>query len=129
MMPTETITLPWPDARLSPNGRYHWSKVSQAKKAAKRTAHYAVLEAKIGKIETDRVDIRYSFHPPDRRLYDLDNLVARMKASADGIANALNVNDRIFHPHVNPLQEVVKGGKVVVELTWIDKGSSNEDSI
>ena len=126
-MPAATIELPWPDARLSPNGRYHWSKVAQAKKAAKRTAHYAVLEAKIGKIETDRVVIRYSFHPPDRRLYDLDNLVARMKAAADGIANALNVNDRIFRPVINPLREVVKGGKVVVELTWTDKEETEND--
>lgn len=36
------------------------------------------------------------FRAPDRRRYDRDNLVARMKAAIDGIADALGVDDHLF---------------------------------
>jgi len=36
------------------------------------------------------------FTPPDRRTYDRDNLVARMKAGIDGMCDALMIDDKDF---------------------------------
>ena len=37
------------------------------------------------------------FIPPDKRSYDRDNLVARMKSGIDGLADALRINDKRFN--------------------------------
>lgn len=53
------------------------------------------------------------FVAPDRRRYDRDNLIARMKAAIDGIADGLGIDDNLFvalssriAPHVVPHGEV-----------------------
>lgn len=110
--------LPWPDRRLSPNARVHWASLARAKKAAKRAAYYTVLEAGVGKIEADSLSVRYSFFPPSRRAYDMDNLIASMKAAADGIAQAIGVDDSKWNIAVSPRGPVEKNGMVKVELEW-----------
>lgn len=117
-MPTATIFLPWPNRKLSPNARVHWSALARAKKAAKNTAYYTALEAGLRKIDADRVTVRYTFSPPTRHAYDLDNLVARMKAAADGIAMAIGVDDRNWHLEIAPVAEVTSGGQVKIEIIW-----------
>lgn len=118
MIQLATIYLPWPDRRLSPNGRHHWSQVARAKKAAKRSAHYSVLEAGLRKIDADAIAVRVSFFPPDRRTYDDDNLLARMKAALDGISQAIGVDDSKFSIRGIVRGPVEKQGKVKVELEW-----------
>lgn len=113
-----TIFLPWPDKRLSPNGRYHWSKIARAKKAAKRTAHYLVLEAGIRKINATSVNVKLSFYPPSKRHYDADNLIASHKAALDGISDAIGVDDSKFIISATPHGPVEKNGMVKVELEW-----------
>lgn len=113
-----TITLPWPDARLSPNARTHYMALARVKKAVKRTAYYIALEAGHKNIAADAVAVRYTFNPPNRRGYDLDNLIASMKAAADGIAEAIGVDDSKWHIAVAPVGPVVKNGSVTVELEW-----------
>jgi crossover junction endodeoxyribonuclease RusA len=112
------IFLPWPDCRLSPNGRHHWAQVARAKKAAKRTAYYTTLEAGIGPIDADSILVRYSFYPPSRRAFDLDNMVASMKAAADGISKAIGIDDAKWNLAVSPHGPVEKNGMVKVELEW-----------
>jgi crossover junction endodeoxyribonuclease RusA len=118
IMPSAEIFLPWPDKRLSPNARGHWSSLARAKKVAKQSAYYSALEAGIGKIEADSLSVRYSFFPPSRRRYDLDNLVASMKAAADGIAMAIGVDDSKWTLIIDPRGPVEKNGMVKVELEW-----------
>lgn len=113
-----TIFLPWPDKKLSPNGRFHWSKIARAKKAAKRTAHYLVLEAGIGKINATSVNVKLSFYPPSKRHYDADNLIASHKAALDGISDAIGVDDSKFIISATPHGPVEKNGMVKVELEW-----------
>lgn len=115
---TAVVYLPWPDKRLSPNARVHWRALAHAKKMARRVAYYSVKEAGIGKIEADSLLVRYSFFPPSRRKYDLDNLIASMKASADGIADAVGVDDSAWTLAVSPRGPVEKNGMVKVELEW-----------
>ena len=94
------LNLPWPPSALSPNRRQHWSKLAAAKKAYRKACHLAVLVTK----PTDGAQhawpwmaVELTFHPPDRRSYDRDNLVARCKAGLDGLADALGVDDKQFH--------------------------------
>lgn len=119
-MKTAEIFLPWPDKRLSPNSRHHWAQVARAKKAAKRTAHYTVLEAGIGKIETTAVNVKLSFYPPSKRHYDADNLIASHKAALDGIAEAIGVDDSKFIISATPHGPVEQNGMVKVSLSWED---------
>jgi len=55
------------------------------------------------------------FYPPSKRHYDLDNLLASMKAGLDGMADALGVDDNIFRPSIEVMAEV--RGMVVVEVS------------
>ena len=112
------IFLPWPDKRLSPNARVHWASLASAKKKAKEVAYYTTLGSGVSKVNADAVSVRYSFFPPSRRAYDLDNLVASMKAAADGIALAIGVDDSKWDLAISPRGPVEKNGMVKVEIEW-----------
>ncbi len=58
------------------------------------------------------VSLEITFHPPDERRRDLDNCLASIKLGLDGIAEALGIDDRHFHPITIDWGEVVKGGRV-----------------
>lgn len=99
------ITLPWPDNRLSPNARIHWSKRREVVKAAREAAAWTVkaqmpLHARQAVAQGEEpIPVTISFIPPDHRRRDDDNMVASFKAARDGIADALGVDDRRFRPH------------------------------
>lgn len=114
------LFLPWPDRRLSPNARVHWSSLARAKKAAKRTAYYTTLEAGIGKIVASSIAIKYSFFPPDRRARDADNMLSSCKAYQDGISQAIGVDDSKFQITISPRGPVEKAGMIKVELEWAE---------
>ncbi|UFS83187.1 endonuclease [Rhizobium sp. T136] len=119
-MTEASIFLPWPDRRLSPNARQHWASLARAKRQAKQEAYYTAIEAGLGKIEAETVLVRYSFYPPSRRAYDLDNLVASMKAAADGIAMAIGIDDSRWNLAVSPRGPVEKNGMVKVDIEWTE---------
>lgn len=112
------VFLPWPDKKLSPNARVHWAQLAKAKKNAKTTAFYCVKAAGIDRIEAESLSVRYSFFPPSRRAYDLDNLVASMKAAADGIAAAIGIDDSKWNIAISPRGPVEKNGMVKVDIEW-----------
>jgi Holliday junction resolvase RusA-like endonuclease len=109
--------LPWPSKDLSPNARLHWAKkakaVRQARSEAERIArgHCAPLEG--------RILFGLVFFPPDRRRYDDDGLLARMKSARDGIADAFGIDDRRFVTQFFVSENVVKGGKVTIRMSEI----------
>jgi crossover junction endodeoxyribonuclease RusA len=122
------IVLPWPAKELNPNRR-GWGKGAMHRharlsKGAKELAHWTAKEAGWHRADThenyclgeDRPTITITFCPPDNRRRDLDNLLASFKSSLDGIAAALGIDDSLWTP-IPRRGEVVKGGKVVVELT------------
>jgi hypothetical protein len=53
---------------------------------------------------------------PDKRMRDADNCLAAAKAALDGLADALQVNDRNFQPIVVYRELGAKPGKLIVEL-------------
>ncbi len=122
-MTTAQFFLPWPDMRLSPNARGHWSTLARAKKSAKNVAHYTALEAGLGKIPADTVTARYTFYPPSRRRFDLDNLIGRMKAGQDGIALAIGVDDSKWTTTYKLAGPIEKAGMVKIELEWNEEAA------
>jgi len=121
------LCLPWPDPKLSPNARLHWAQRSKAVKRARGQAHALTLDNishladswepfKQAKPE-DQINIQITFEPPCRRRYDIDNLVARMKSTLDGIADALAVDDYIFRLERPIMADPYKpGGRVMLRL-------------
>lgn len=55
------------------------------------------------------------FVPPNRRLFDRDGLMGRLKAGIDGMADAWEINDVRFGPiTIDIADEPLKPGKVIV---------------
>jgi crossover junction endodeoxyribonuclease RusA len=115
------IELPWPAKELSPNARGHWAKMARFKKGARELAHWTALEGGwhgYGNIATTlefAPKIGITFCPPDKRRRDLDNAIAAFKSAQDGIADALGIDDSKWAVSYR-FGEVIKGGRVVVEL-------------
>ncbi len=113
------IVLPFPPATLSghANGNGRWRKIAVTKdwrEKARKAAIDALSPVLIASLpEHEDIHVHVSFFPPDRR-GDRFNYPNRLKPVVDGIADALKVNDRRFHPHfyfcpidrVNPRVEV-----------------------
>lgn len=109
------IDLPWPAKELSPNAREGWWTVAAKKKVARKTAWAIALAAHPPKLDPETpLKVTTTFLPPDRRSYDEDNLKARMKASCDGIADALGVDDKYFRHAPISIGEPVKHGAVQI---------------
>jgi crossover junction endodeoxyribonuclease RusA len=105
------VDLPWPPRELSPNARKHWAQVAKHKK---RYRHICALMTKQFKIEPANLVVTLTFYKPSRRHMDLDNCLAMMKSGLDGVADALEVNDRDFKLTVTMAEET--GGYVRMEL-------------
>jgi crossover junction endodeoxyribonuclease RusA len=92
--PMLTVTLPWPPSNLSPNARQHWAALARAKRAYRRACWAQAIEQGARRLHgVDRLHVGLEFVPPSRRPFDLDNLLARMKAGLDGLADVLGVDD------------------------------------
>lgn len=113
------IDLPWPDKLLNPNARAHWRARAPKVKHA-RLAAFVLMSASVParerKLNWPKVGVSVEFCPPDKRRRDMDNLVASMKASFDGIADAIGIDDRHFIPTYS-MGSPVKGGCVRVTLS------------
>ena len=109
-----SITLPWPPAKLSPNNRTAHRYSADARNAYKTAAFYATKEAKAEVPPDAHLSIR--FYPPDRRRYDCDNLLSRLKPGIDGIALAAGVDDYGFSYSIERC-EPTKNGAVVVHVS------------
>jgi crossover junction endodeoxyribonuclease RusA len=115
-VPELELTLPWPDKRLSPNARVHWAVKAKAVKDARQRSFFAAYQAGIRRLRyAGRVGLTYTFHPPDKRARDLDNLIASTKAISDGISDALRIDDSRFVPTFS-MGAPVNGGAVHVTV-------------
>jgi len=115
------LTFPWPDRRLNPNARIHRMELAKLKKAAREDAAWVVMQqttqagrAKVGG-NGGPVLLDITFHPPDKRRRDLDNMLASCKATLDGLADALKIDDQRFEIAMRRA-DPVKLGAVVVTL-------------
>ena len=114
-----TITLPWPDSRLTPNAkrRVHWTRYVKPAKAARFDTCNAV-RAVIGRHRFAAPPaVEVHFYPPDARHRDDDGMIGAFKHARDGIADAIRHDDSTWRPtyHFHPPHQ--PDGKVVVVLT------------
>ena len=124
------LVLGWPPSNLSPNARLHWAKLARAKKQY-RNACFSVSKEQLKKFNTDNITeklvLEMTFIPPDRRSYDRDNLVARMKSGIDGLADALKINDKRFNTVISTMDTDYLGGFVRIRiLQEIPYGTKNQ---
>ena len=110
------LTLPWPPRELSPNARLHWRRLAAAKKSYRQACAMVVRQQGAGKIDAPALAVSLTFVPPDRRLRDLDNLIASMKSGMDGLADVFGVDDRAWTLTAAMDRENV-GGMVRVEVS------------
>ncbi len=114
------IELPWPPKELNPNENAHWKAKITPKAEAKEYAYYMTLSHSFGWAVPEQVAITYTFYPPCVRVRDDDNFIAAMKASRDGVAKALKVDDKRFHTQPVEWGSVVRGGKVILTLEELE---------
>ena len=109
------ITLPWPDKRLSPNARQHRLAIASLRKKVRNDAMWACKAAKMSFPHMRDVGLHLciTFHPPDRRRRDIDNMLASIKSQLDGIADVIGVDDSMWDLTLRR-GPVVKGGSVVI---------------
>ena len=93
--------MSYPDMSLMPNRKNgkHWGATKGAKDSAFSEAFYRTQMALNGKkFRNDKIAISITFVQSDKRHRDLDNLLACIKSKIDGMARALNVDDKYFEP-------------------------------
>lgn len=111
-----TVTFPWPDTRLSPNGRISWRQRAKLVSATRKMAARLADEQGVNPVTCGTVE-RVTYHAPSAR-WDDDNVRAIGKATIDGLADAMGANDRDFHPEVI-VGEPRKGGAIVIQINSI----------
>lgn len=114
-----TMDLPWPPAKLSPNGRTHWRSKATIFKRYKLQCALIAGPKLAGQFKaTQLVALGLEFIAPDKRRRDDDNLIGAFKAGRDGLAMAAGVDDSQFRmqPHPRISEQTVKGGIVRVTL-------------
>jgi crossover junction endodeoxyribonuclease RusA len=110
-------TLPWPPATLSPNARQHYQALARAKKAYRSACWYTAHSQGLRKIEASRVHVDIVFVPPNKRGFDLDNLLARMKSGLDALADVIGVDDKHWSLSIRRADEI--GGMVRISITEV----------
>jgi crossover junction endodeoxyribonuclease RusA len=116
-----TLRLPWPPRELSPNYRGHWREVADAKAKYRRDCFWTAKGAKIADqmraLPTGALlFVTADFHTPDRRAYDDDNLMARLKSGRDGVADAIGINDARWRMKPGMIQHIGKPGGVILRF-------------
>ena len=112
-----TLTLPWPDKRLSPNARQHRLAVAPLRKSVRHDAMWACKAAKMHfpHLVDLGLHLRITFHPPDLRRRDIDNMLASIKSQLDGVSDVIGVDDSKWDLTL-VRGHVVKGGCVVIDV-------------
>lgn len=109
------VMLPWPPVNLSPNARVHWTVLAKAKKAYREACAWTARAQGARRLDADKLHLSLVFYPPNRRAYDLDNALARMKSGLDGLADVLGVDDKHWSLSIDRADAV--GGYVAVEVS------------
>ena len=108
------IKLSWPDKALSSNARVHWSEKAKATKKARHEAWAAALEKKLPCWPEASIMIEYW---PRTRRGDPQNVPSSLKAYIDGIADAMNCDDKRFRvDYPTMFAGTKKGGEVVFRI-------------
>ena len=112
------ISLPWPDSKLSPNSRRNRRYLSRAREQARRDGFNSALAAGADRVSLSGINpaLEITFHAPDKRRRDLDNLLASLKTHLAGIASAIKRDDSEFSPIIIKRGDIGKPGSVDVQI-------------
>lgn len=106
------IILPWPPSCLSPNSRTDRRATSGVRAKYRFDAKILTLAFK-GEYHAH---LEITFHPPDKRGRDLDNMLASIKSGLDGIADGFKCNDATWALTIRR-GDPTPGGAVAVQFT------------
>lgn len=109
------VILPWPTTDLSPNTRCHWAVKAKAKKAYRTLRAWEAQSQGLGRIYAERLHVKITFVPPNRRARDLDNLLASIKSGLDGLCDVVGVDDSKWSLEISKADDRV-GGFVEIEV-------------
>jgi crossover junction endodeoxyribonuclease RusA len=121
-----TLTLPWPDSRLSPNGRRDRRWLTGVRTIARNTGYYAAKDAGLQIPDRTPLHVYLTFNPPNHRRRDIDNLLSSSKATLDGIFQALGVDDSNIRITTLEMGKPVKGGQVICRIETIRQERKTE---
>jgi len=114
------IIIPIPSPKLSPNARLHWAAKSKLTKAARRFAYTRAREA-LGRNPAplwDKCRANVAAYFPTVRHPDPDNLIARLKATFDGIADAqIMIDDANLWPERPTIGKDAKNPRIEITIT------------
>lgn len=111
------LIFPYPPKELNPNSRLHWAKLAAAKKTYRQVCWAIAKESGIKPIDGP-IAVHLTFYPPDKRHRDQDNMIASMKAGLDGLADAMQINDRKFKISFDVSDDV--GSTVKIQITKLE---------
>lgn len=109
------IILPWPTKDLSPNARGHWAIKARAKKAYRADCSAQARSQGMGRMDAERLHLKITFVPPNRRARDLDNMLASLKSGLDGLCDVLGVDDSKWSIEISKAEDRI-GGFVEIEV-------------
>lgn len=111
------VTVPWPPSALRPNKsrQGNWWEKFRAAKTYRIGCRWEARAAGLCQIEAESLPVKITFHPPDNRRRDRDNMIAALKSGQDGIADVLGVDDSLWVP-TYAVGEPVKRGRVVFDF-------------
>ena len=109
------LTLPWPSPALHAHAKGdRWTKI----KATKKYRRDCWLLALVAKVARDpQAVLTITYHPPNLRRRDAQNMPYSCKPLIDGIADAMKCDDHGFKVrYPDSFAGPVKGGAVVVKI-------------
>lgn len=92
-MPSRVVALPWPPKGLSPNDRRHRMAVAKLRKKYRADCAWSTIAAGVRSIRAAGLRVHITFHPPDARARDVDNMLASIKAGLDGVSDVIGIDD------------------------------------
>ena len=87
------IRLPWPPSALSPNARGHWAQKARIAKNYRGDCRLMCQAQGARALPVESLSVEVTFHAPDNRRRDLDNMLAAIKSGLDGVVDATGVDD------------------------------------
>jgi crossover junction endodeoxyribonuclease RusA len=108
-----TVSLPWPPKALSANSRKQ-HRYSTAERKQYKQDCWALTKAENIDRSLSHLDI--TFHPPDARRRDLDNMLSGVKYAIDGVAAALGVDDYTFSMTIRRGAPLRPCGEVIIKF-------------